>query len=248
MIHDPDRITIAVVSDDAIVSGNLSVSLGLIATELVINSLKHAFPDKRTGKITVTYKEENGSWTLSVTDDGIGISADPAHAVAGLGTSIVQALARQLDATVDVADARPGTMVSISRLYRAYPGLDQVTTDDTLSGLLGDDFSRADDGLVQFVGIGDRMSPQTFDLSADQGDLLLLTTDGFHGGRDGAFLTELAEGADVAGGALMRKSDRMSFSDNATAVMIHRQQALSELALPRKCALLVNSTTGDCAI
>jgi two-component sensor histidine kinase len=114
MIHDHGRISIAVISDDAIVSGNLSVSLGLIATELVINSLKHGFPDGGTGKITVTYKEEGGSWTLSVNDDGVGMPPDTAKAVAGLGTSIVQALARQLAATVHVADAHPGVFVSIA--------------------------------------------------------------------------------------------------------------------------------------
>lgn len=138
--------------------------------------------------------------------------------------------------------------VGDSRLYRAYPGLDQVTTDDTLSGLLGDDLDRADSGLVQFVGVGDRMSPQTFDLSADQGDLLLLTTDGFHVGRDAEFLTVMAEGADVAREALMQVSARLSFSDNATAVTIHRQQVFSEFAMPRKGVLLVNSTTGYCTV
>lgn len=138
--------------------------------------------------------------------------------------------------------------VGDSRLYRTSPGFNQVTTDDTLSGLLGDDFAGADDGLLQFVGIGDQMSRQTFDLSEDQGDLLLLATDGFDVGRDGAFLTVMADGADVAREALMREPERLSFRDNATAVTIHRQQALSELAMPRKSALLVNSTTGYCAI
>ena len=114
MIHDLDRISLVVVSDDATVSANLSVSLGLIATELVINALKHGYPDKRAGRITVTFKADAGSWLLGVRDDGIGISADPAEAVAGLGTSIVQALARQLAATVQVADAHPGVFVSIA--------------------------------------------------------------------------------------------------------------------------------------
>jgi two-component sensor histidine kinase len=35
------------------------------------------------------------------------------HAKAGLGTSIIEALARQLDARIDVADAGPGTIVSV---------------------------------------------------------------------------------------------------------------------------------------
>jgi two-component system, sensor histidine kinase PdtaS len=77
-------------------------------------TLKHGFPDGRAGKITVTYKEKNGCWTLRVGDDGIGMPAAPAEAVAGLGTSVVQALARQLAATVEVADAHPGVLVSVA--------------------------------------------------------------------------------------------------------------------------------------
>jgi two-component sensor histidine kinase len=39
--------------------------------------------------------------------------ADPADASPGLGTGIVAALARQMDATVRIAAANPGTSVSI---------------------------------------------------------------------------------------------------------------------------------------
>jgi two-component sensor histidine kinase len=89
------------------------VSLGLIVTELVINALKHAFPgDDPIGKITVAYLAEGTAWTLSVSDNGIGIPAG-GSARPGLGTGIVEALSRQLDAKVRVADAAPGTRVSI---------------------------------------------------------------------------------------------------------------------------------------
>ena len=86
--------------------------MGLIATELVINALKHAFPDQRGGKITVAYRAQGATWTLSVTDDGVGMSKG-APATSGLGTSIVQALARQLMAQVELGDMEPGTKVSL---------------------------------------------------------------------------------------------------------------------------------------
>jgi two-component sensor histidine kinase len=47
-----------------------------------------------------------------VRDDGVGMPADHAPPK-GLGTSIVEALAKQLRATVNMADANPGTRVSI---------------------------------------------------------------------------------------------------------------------------------------
>jgi two-component sensor histidine kinase len=90
----------------------VSVSLGLIVTELVINALKHAFPDQRSGKIIVDYHSTELGWTLSVSDDGVGMPP-AAETHAGLGSTIVQALARKLDATVDIFDTSPGTRVSI---------------------------------------------------------------------------------------------------------------------------------------
>ena len=87
--------------------------LGLIVTELVINALKHAFPGGRPGKIMVDYCSHALDWSLSVEDDGVGMPTDPAKAKAGLGTSIVEALARQLSATVSVLNVNPGTKVSV---------------------------------------------------------------------------------------------------------------------------------------
>jgi len=113
MIPDPERITLSVTADDSVSPGDTSVSLGLIVTELVINALKHAFPEDRAGGIVVSYGSHDTDWTLSVRDNGVGMGngREPVHA--GLGSSIVEALARQLDATVQVADGNPGTHVSV---------------------------------------------------------------------------------------------------------------------------------------
>ena len=90
------------------------MSLGLIVTELVINALKHAFSSGETGEILIGYDARGSGWHLSVSDNGTGpgdASAEGAHA--GLGTSIVEALARQLDATVEKSGGPQGTTVSI---------------------------------------------------------------------------------------------------------------------------------------
>lgn len=112
MIHDQEKISLGVDIDDSAVDADVSVSLGLIVTELVINSLKHAFPDQKGGKIMVGYQAHGLDWTLSVSDDGIGLPID-IKVAPGLGTSIVEALGAQLKARVQVASAHPGTIVSI---------------------------------------------------------------------------------------------------------------------------------------
>lgn len=112
MIPDPTHLVLEVVAEEATIDAGASVSIGLVVTELVINALKHAFPDRRAGRITVDYRSDGAAWTLSVTDTGVGM-AKGAPPTAGLGTSIIQALARQLKAQVDVSDMTPGTRISL---------------------------------------------------------------------------------------------------------------------------------------
>ena len=113
MIRNHEQLSLHVDCDDSSVDADISVSLGLIVTELVINSLKHAFPGGRHGRITVSYQAHGPNWTLAVADDGVGMPKDAESAMPGLGTSIVEALAKQLNARVQVIGGHPGTTVSI---------------------------------------------------------------------------------------------------------------------------------------
>ncbi|MCZ8041452.1 MAG: ATP-binding protein [Beijerinckiaceae bacterium] len=130
MIPDPALLSLAVEIDDSTVEADISISLGLIVTELVINSLKHAYPDGRGGKIRVGYHADDTEWALAVSDDGIGMPDPRQDMKGGLGTSIVKALAQQLEAEILVFDAKPGTVVTVRRsLNRA--------ADDKAGGLRG---------------------------------------------------------------------------------------------------------------
>ena len=113
MIHDPTRVSLRVEADDSSTSADVSVSLGLIVTELVINALKHAFPGGRSGTIVVGYSSHGPNWTLTVRDDGVGMPKDAASAKPGLGTSIVEALAKQLQACIQVESRDHGVVISL---------------------------------------------------------------------------------------------------------------------------------------
>jgi two-component system, sensor histidine kinase PdtaS len=115
MIRDHKKVTLDVNIDDSAVPAETSVSLGLIVTELVINALKHAFPDGREGRIVVKYLTDEPAWTLTVTDDGVGMSPDKTAPKAGLGTSIVEALTNQLGGDLEISSSSKGTKVSISK-------------------------------------------------------------------------------------------------------------------------------------
>lgn len=59
--------------------------------------------------------ETNGSdWKLTVSDNGAGKLANDVSSV-GLGTAIVEALVKQLEARVDVVSDSNGTSVSVTR-------------------------------------------------------------------------------------------------------------------------------------
>jgi PAS domain S-box-containing protein len=116
MIGDSRPISLKVEADAGTAASRDAVSLGLIVTELVMNALKHAFPGaKPDAAIVVSYKIAGTDWKLAVSDNGIGKPAVPAsQSKPGLGTSLIKALTRQLDALVDIASDSRGTTVSVA--------------------------------------------------------------------------------------------------------------------------------------
>lgn len=112
MIGGRKPITITVSGSSGSVLPDEAIGLGLITTELVINALKHAFPSGE-GNVVVSFIAEDDGWTLAVRDDGIGMSASKQKQREGLGTNIVESLAKQLNATVLRNSTPKGTTVSI---------------------------------------------------------------------------------------------------------------------------------------
>jgi chemotaxis protein methyltransferase CheR len=97
-----------------------AVSIGLIVTELVLNSIKHAFPaGKRGAAITVSYEVTDAGWILAVRDNGLGTGGAPAVGAGGLGTAIVSALADQLGADITTTSGSEGRQVVIGPKHTA---------------------------------------------------------------------------------------------------------------------------------
>jgi two-component sensor histidine kinase len=114
MIDDPKRLSLTAIVDDTTTNSDVSVSMGLIVTELVINAIKHGFTDQAIGgKIIISFAATDGPWLLSVSDNGAGMPVGENRGKPGLGTGIVEALAKQLDASVTTIDANPGTRVEV---------------------------------------------------------------------------------------------------------------------------------------
>ena len=116
MIGDSRQITIEVIGRGGVATCRDAESIGLIATELVMNAIKHAFPvEESDGRIVVAYDADKANWKLSVADNGVGRPDGTfAQSKTGLGTGIVKALAQQLGAKIETLADQAGTTVSIT--------------------------------------------------------------------------------------------------------------------------------------
>jgi PAS domain S-box-containing protein len=93
---------------------DIALPLGIIVNELVSNSLKHAFRNITHGEIKIQLLEQADSnlYRLVVRDNGRGCEKERPASAAGLGLTLVQQLAIQLDGAVSV-DTRNGFSTTI---------------------------------------------------------------------------------------------------------------------------------------
>lgn len=91
-----------------------SVPCGLIINELVSNSLKHAFPQGRNGKIIVKFHKMKDKYVLMVGDNGIGpLEKSVLESSKKLGFNLVKSLIKQLDASLEILESE-GTLYQIT--------------------------------------------------------------------------------------------------------------------------------------
>ncbi|HEY9125527.1 MAG TPA: histidine kinase dimerization/phosphoacceptor domain -containing protein [Acidobacteriaceae bacterium] len=111
-IH-PERIVLRFEVAEVHLPIEEAIPCGLIVNELVSNALKHAFPDGRSGRIDVDFRQDGANHvTLQVSDDGKGIPEDfDFDRSETLGVQLVNLLAGQLRGTVTVQRRNPTQFV-----------------------------------------------------------------------------------------------------------------------------------------
>jgi two-component sensor histidine kinase len=91
-----------------------AIPVGLILNELISNSLKHAFPNDRSGSIRVEAQSRDGRVELAVIDDGVGVPEDLATRKSkSLGLQIVEILIRQFGGSWELR-RQAGTVFRLS--------------------------------------------------------------------------------------------------------------------------------------
>lgn len=101
MAGDPLSIEIIVRVQPIKVPLTLAQPLVLAVNELVLNALRHAFPNGRTGAIMVTVARDCDGVRIVVSDNGVGLPAGYADG-RGYGMTLVRAMIAKIGGRLDV--------------------------------------------------------------------------------------------------------------------------------------------------
>jgi len=117
MVGPRQTIEIVAVASEGELPSSHAVSVGLIVTELIMNAIKYAFPDVHaSARIRVTFEMAKSDWKLTVSDNGVGrLPNEDSGSSTGLGTALIAALARQLNAQISETSSSKGLTVDVTR-------------------------------------------------------------------------------------------------------------------------------------
>jgi two-component sensor histidine kinase len=117
--HTPPgcKLTLNLRADRVPLDLDQCILLSLIANELLLNALKHAFHGRAAGKVDAELRAASDRITLTIRDDGIGYMprSSELEEPRGSGIELVRAMARQLGGELVLNDAPAGgTCATIS--------------------------------------------------------------------------------------------------------------------------------------
>lgn len=78
--------------------------IALIVNELIINALRHAFPNDRAGAVIVTVARNGGELQIGVSDNGVGLPAGYAE-THGYGMTLVRAMVAKVGGRLEVENS-----------------------------------------------------------------------------------------------------------------------------------------------
>jgi two-component sensor histidine kinase/sensor domain CHASE-containing protein len=97
-----ERITYSIDCTYDMLNINQAVPLGMLLSELITNSFKHAFEPGKPGHIDIVIREEEGLICVRYSDNGCGFEEQMFLDGAGMGSTIIKTLISQLEARYDM--------------------------------------------------------------------------------------------------------------------------------------------------
>ncbi len=129
-VHDRD-ISIRADVGPINLSSRDATTLGIIIGELTMNAIKHAFPGKKSGEISITLARGTDEVIrLEIVDTGVGLQKKRARHSPGLGSLIVDQLCQQYGGSASYStNSGGGTIVTLD-----FPSLAEVEPQDHVEG------------------------------------------------------------------------------------------------------------------
>ncbi|MGE0185911.1 MAG: sensor histidine kinase [Hyphomonadaceae bacterium] len=112
MAGEPSSIEIIVHAEPIPAPLKLAQPMVLAVNELVLNALRHAFPDGRRGTVVITVAQSCGRLEISVADNGAGLPAGYAEG-RGYGMTLVRAMIAKVGGRLD-ANSSAGARFTLS--------------------------------------------------------------------------------------------------------------------------------------
>jgi len=100
--------------EDVKVSTDNLLPLSLIINELISNSLKHAFANKREGIIEVELIKKNNNHELLIGDNGVGMSKTVFLEKKSTGIKLIHGFVKQLNGEIEMLESQTGTCFKIT--------------------------------------------------------------------------------------------------------------------------------------
>lgn len=111
-------IQVILESEDHSLDVNQAGIVGLLTNELLTNSFKHAFPNDREGKITISFTRKHENYQMVISDTGIGYMSNATKnekSNGGLGQKLMNSLILQIQGNMQISSVpNEGTKISIS--------------------------------------------------------------------------------------------------------------------------------------
>jgi DNA-binding response OmpR family regulator len=101
------RIPVSVEAPPLAIPSAIASPLTMVASELITNAFKHAFPHSRFGAITIASRIMDGDLLLEVADDGVGFGETEPAATRGLMT--IRTVIGELGGAFDLISSSTGT-------------------------------------------------------------------------------------------------------------------------------------------
>lgn len=102
---DKSKLTLETDCDEVMLGLDTALPCGLIANEIVSNSIKYAFKGKEHGLLKIVLRKMDDGYEMMIGDDGIGLPPEDQRRKGSLGMNLISMLVDQLDGRLEIVSA-----------------------------------------------------------------------------------------------------------------------------------------------